>query len=100
MTLFNLSSSKPTGYPILIQITIHPLSTDGAIVIWVFLVIFLPENLPSLQQKKNELIDSVLIYNTDSNIALGLDLIIQILLLLFSSRKSQNIPALWRETKN
>ncbi len=26
---------KQTGYPILIHITIHPLSTDGAIVIWV-----------------------------------------------------------------
>ena len=30
---FNLSSTKPTGYPILLQIRIHPLSTDGAIVI-------------------------------------------------------------------
>ncbi len=28
-SLFNLCSTKPAGYPILIQITIHPLSTDG-----------------------------------------------------------------------
>ena len=29
---FNLSTAKPTGYPILIRITIHPLSTDWAII--------------------------------------------------------------------
>ncbi len=30
---FGLGSAKPTGYPIKIQITIHPLSTDGTIAI-------------------------------------------------------------------
>ena len=34
--LIILSSTKPILYTITIQITIHPLSTDGAIVIYAF----------------------------------------------------------------